>query len=417
MYRYLSWGVILIMTWGFLPATSFGQTFTLQMAIDVALKNNPDLISSEKGMKSVNAGFWEAISPDDPELFVEYEGMPQGNYEFKEYEVRKFGLAQGFDFPLNTLFKGQRHSASKREAKGEYWQQRNKLIRDVKQSFYRVVLLKKQNALHEDIYHITRENLDKARIRVLAGESSPYDTLKMRVDLAEADNQVTASKKSLAVARNELSNLMGLDQLETIQVQGELFFQPITFQRDSLHNLATKHHPVLVSAQAYVDQNNANRSLAWGSLLPSIHMKYFRMHFPHSGESEAWGGELGISLPLWFFLKGQGSIRSATYSLDAARLQKLSVQRQIKLDVGRALSDLEVAERQVANYQENTLQEVEELVRIATRSYEEGEMSYLEMAEALRTMNRIKLGYYDAIFQYLSTQAELELSVGVLLVQ
>ena len=69
--------------------------------------------------------------------------------------------------------------------------------------------------------------------------------------------------------------------------------------------------------------------------------------------------------------------------------------------------------QQVANYQENTLQEVEELVRIATRSYEEGEMGYLEMAEALRTMNRVRLGYYDTLFQYLSAQAELELAVGV----
>jgi len=405
------------MTLGVWSFPSSAQTYTLQMAIDEALNHNPDLIGAEKAMKAVNASFWEAISPDDPELFVEYEGLPQGHYEFKEYEVRKFGLAQGIDFPLNTLFKSQHHSARKREAKGEYWQQRNILIRDVKKSFYRVILLREQNTLYEEIYRITRDNLDKARIRVLSGESSPYDTLKMRVDLAEADNQVTASKKSLDVARSELSLLLGTGKIVSIDVDGDLTVQPITLHRDSLHSLSMLHHPVLVSAQAHVDQNSANRSLAWGSLLPRIQLRYFHMHFPHNPEPEAWGGELGISLPLWFFLKGQGAIRSATFNLDAARLHHISIQRKIKLDVDRALSHLDIAERQVANYQENTLMEVEELVRIATRSYEEGEMGYLEVAEALRTMNRVRLGYYDALYQYLSAQADLEQSVGVLLAQ
>ncbi len=72
-----------------------------------------------------------------------------------------------------------------------------------------------------------------------------------------------------------------------------------------------------------------------------------------------------------------------------------------------------VAQKQVQNYVENTMQEVEELVRIATRSYEEGEMGYLEVAEAMRTLNRTKAGYLDVLYDYLSARADVEKAVGI----
>jgi len=52
-------------------------------------------------------------------------------------------------------------------------------------------------------------------------------------------------------------------------------------------------------------------------------------------------------------------------------------------------------------------------VRIATRSYEEGEMGYLEVAEALRSLNQTKVGYTKALFSYVKAQADLEVAVGV----
>ena len=60
----------------------------------------------------------------------------------------------------------------------------------------------------------------------------------------------------------------------------------------------------------------------------------------------------------------------------------------------------------------HTLKEVEELVRIATRSYEEGEMGYLEMSDALKSFNRIRVGYSESVFEYLSALADLEEAVG-----
>ena len=79
----------------------------------------------------------------------------------------------------------------------------------VKKGFYEVILLDRQTKLYEDIALIMQQNLQKARIRVLAGESSSYDTLKVRVDLAEVENRVLSMKKTLEIARSKLGLLLG----------------------------------------------------------------------------------------------------------------------------------------------------------------------------------------------------------------
>ena len=136
------------------------------------------------------------------------------------------------------------------------------------------------------------------------------------------------------------------------------------------------------------------------------------MDMPQAADPDRWGGELGVSIPLWILLRGQGAVRSTSLMVDVSRWQLIHKRRHVFLGVERAHSHLIVAGQQVKNYRDNTLKEVEELVRIATRSYEEGEMGYLEMSDALKTLNRIRVGYSESIFEYLAALADLENAVG-----
>jgi outer membrane protein TolC len=393
--------------------TAQAQRITLTQAIDEALAHNPDLLSARQEWKAAGAALWEGISPDSPELFAEYEGIPRDSHDPSEYRARKMGFAQSFAFPLAYLFKGQWYHHQKKQKEAEFLSRRSGLINQVKKGFHRVVLLEKKKILFEEIENLTRQNVQKARIRVLAGESSPYDTLKVRVDLAEVENQVLTIKEGLDVAVSELGRLLGRKADIPVQIMGDFNFETLSLSLDSLRSLALAHHPSIKKARAEVAQQSAQRNLSWTGLMPDIHLRYFRHDLPYEPSPKAWGGMIGITVPLWFLLKNQGDIRSATYSLDAKRWNLASTERRVCQDVDKAFSQLTIAEKQVQNYQEKTLQEVEELVRIATRSYEEGEMGYLEVAESLRMLNRIKAGYYDALYRYLAAQADLEQAVGI----
>jgi len=397
----------------FIPFSGvFTQTLTLQQTIEEAIAHNPELLKADQDFKGAKAGVWIGISPEYPEFFMEFGGVPE-NHSWSDYRERKTGFIQKFEFPINYFFRGQWHQIEKERVYAKYNLLRNKLVSAVKKQFYKILLLRQKKQLYNDITRITQQNYQKAKIRVLSGESSPYDTLKVKVDLVEVENDVLALHEEYEITHAELNILIGRDRNDFIEFEGNLSYSPITLNPDSLHKIALAYHPHLREIEALVRQKKVKRNLSWTGLIPNFHVKYFNHDLPRESSPNAWGGEIGLSIPLWFPLKGQGIIRTASHNLEASRWQLIAEKRKVLLEVDRALSQLIVAEKQVQNYLESTLLEVEELVRIATRSYEEGEMGYLELAEALRTMNRVRAGYNDALYHYLEARANLEVALGI----
>jgi len=390
-----------------------GQELTLKQAVKEAVAHNPDLLEAAHEVRARSAGIWDSISPPDPEFFLEYEGIPLSNHSLSEYGERKLGFSQEMAFPLVYFFRGKNSLSRKRDAQAEYNRLHNDVVSNVKKSFFRILLMEEEKHLYEDIVRLTRDNYRKARIRVQAGESSSYDTLKIKVDLTEAENQAMAINKEYRLSRSRLALILGRDPGDPPEISGDLSFSPVLFNLDTLKYLALINHPIVNRAEIQISQKKISRTLAWLGLMPSIKLSYFRHEFPGEPVPKAWGGEVGLSIPFWFFLKGQGSIRAASFELDASRYHLESQKRRVLLHVEEAYSQFIVAEKQVQLYQRSSLGEVEELVRIATRSYEEGEMGYLEVAEALRSLNKTKAGYAEALYEYLAAQVDLEKAVGL----
>jgi outer membrane protein TolC len=61
---------------------------------------------------------------------------------------------------------------------------------------------------------------------------------------------------------------------------------------------------------------------------------------------------------------------------------------------------------------ENLIGEAEEIYRIASRSYEEGEASYLEVLEAQRILRTTRTEHTQALLEYAAALADMEQAVG-----
>ena len=412
MFRY-TFFVYLFFIFIFVPFKTIGQQLTLEQAITEARTRNPELMKIKQELQATKAAFWEGVSPENPKLFSEFEGIPRSRHSLSDYGERKVGVVQEFEFPLAYVYKGKWHQSEKNRKMAEYVSSENRVITEVKKKFYRVLLLKNQLQLYGEITNLTQELYRKAKIRVEAGESPSYDALKVKVDLAEVENRALAIKKELDVTLYDFALLSGRKRIESVEIEGQLLYTPISLNQDSLKNIALEKHPVLRQMLEHFNQHKAERNLSWIGLMPNFELRYFEQEFQNEPLAKTWGAEIGLSIPLWFFMKDQGKIRSANYRLYAANWNYELEKRKLLFKIEEGYSKLLLAEKQVQNYQENVLKEVEELVRIATRSYEEGEMGYIEVAEALRTLNRAKAGYSEALYEFASAQAELERAVGV----
>ncbi|MBD3288184.1 hypothetical protein GF337_05215 [candidate division KSB1 bacterium] len=389
------------------------QAIDVDEAAEIALQKNPEIQRAREQLSSARSKSWSAVSPENPSLFLEYEGVPHIRSGLSDYEERKYGISQGIAFPLAYYLRGRIQSSRSEQARAEFFDVRNDVFYRVKRTFNRVLLLQEKQRLDSTMQDLTRELYDKARVKVQAGEAPAYEALKVKVDLAEIENQVLRIDKELENARLAFALLLGEQEADRYQLMGALEYEPIRISIDSLKTRMLENHPQLAAAMAFEKMKRTQRSLAWiNELLPGFEVRYFRQEHPGAHMSRAWGCEIGISLPLWFGLKGQAHLRSAAHELYSAEQSALSQKNKLIEELHQAYSRLIVAEKQVLNYRENILKEVEELVRIATRSYEEGEMGYLEVTEALRTLNRTEIGYAETLFGFMRAKAELERVTG-----
>ncbi len=280
---------------------TFSQSLNLNQAIEQALEKNPTLLKLQQERKAVRVEFWEGISPGNPKIFNEFEDVPESSHSISDFGVRKMGIVQEFEFPLTYFFRGQWHSSRSAHVDAEYLKAQNEIVAEVKKRFYKVLLLQQHISLHEEIKKLTEELYRKAQIRVEAGESPFYDALKVKVDLAEVENHVTAVQKEFEMAQARLAVILGVESDTPLDLAGEVQFIPRKMDEDSLYRLSLFNHPDLSGAEAIVRQRSASEKMAWTSVLPGLELKYFRQDFRGDQSPQAWGGEIGLTIPLWFF--------------------------------------------------------------------------------------------------------------------
>jgi cobalt-zinc-cadmium resistance protein CzcA len=396
-----------------LASAVHAQTLTLPQALEEAVRNNPVLRKARASVLATGAAFWESVSPEDPEAFVEWEGIPETSRTFSDFQVRKIGIIQKVEFPISYLYRGKLSRWREAEARAFHALRKREIIRDVKKAYWRLVMFYRQLEFLSEMNRLTRDTYEKARIRVLTGESSPYDTLKARVDLTRVSRMLINLKQERDTARDRLAVLLGRKNGEpAIPAVAGFRMDSVRITLDTARERALENHPRLNMEEAVIKQRSMERSLAWFRLLPAFTLKYFHMDMDGGSLPGAWGGEFGVSIPLWGLLGGQGRIRSAGFRVEESRFYYEALRQDVILEVKRSFGRWDVAGREVGIYEEGSLRQVDALVNIAVRSYEEGEMSYLEVTDALRSMYQVRIGYMEALYNFKAALADLEFAIG-----
>jgi cobalt-zinc-cadmium efflux system outer membrane protein len=136
----------------------------------------------------------------------------------------------------------------------------------------------------------------------------------------------------------------------------------------------------------------AARREAWPD--PSVTAGYKRQ------SNGAEGAFLGVGIPLPFFDRNRGAAEAASARLQAAKTQQVLARREIRNEVRRAYAAYTSARRQSQLLEGDLLRDSGDLLRIAQTSYDEGEMSLVELLDAADA-------YRDARLRSVDLHAEL----------
>jgi len=411
MMKWLSGVLVLLLPFHVVQAQT---ALTLEQALNEARLNNPGLMASANLAKAEGLGLWSVIVPANPEVFFEEEGIPRSG-SIDDWGARKLGFVQSIKLPTAYWLEGRKQNAHARAAMAMHNVAENWVIAEVKKNFYSVVAAQERVALHEDMRRWAAINLEKARIRVLAGETPALDSLRAKLQLTEAENRLMTFTQNTQLEQQALAVLLGRQGRRLPIIQADLSLSAPHYSREEIIQKAMAAHPLLVAQKARKAAQSAGLGLAWHQLIPSFSVKYFHREFRGPGQADDRGFEIGASLPLWALFRDQSEIRAARARLKAEEWKGQAVRNELILTIDAHLSQLQQAEHIAKRYETGALTEAEELARVTTRAYEAGELGYLEMIDALGTLARVKGEYLHAKLAVLKARANLELAAGTAL--
>lgn len=393
----------------------FGQTeiknLSLNDAIEIGLQHNPEINVSLEKINAANGRFWSGISLPMPEVSVSYEYVPTSK-SFENYGEKTLEFNQTLEFPTNYFLRGSIFSKEKEISEFEYKHSELSVISKIKSAYYSVLKIQEQLTIAKENISIAEDFNKKAEIRYNVGEGTNLEKLTAKVQYSEALNNVEVLKNNLLSVFEELNFVLGLerDQIKNYQLNDKLDNKKLDFTFEKLFDEAIKINPQLKVSELKVGASEVERTLAWSGLLPNFNLAYLKQS--RDGDNSFYGVSFGIFVPLWFIFDQRGKIQEASANVSIAESDLQLTKNNIYLKIKNAFTQYENERKQVQFYETEILPQAEEIFRTASKSYEAGEITYIEYLQAKQTLINSRSNYINTLHSYNLSIINIEEAVG-----
>ena len=391
----------------------YGQTeinrISLNEAIEIGVRQNPELIQATENISAAKGRFWNGISLPQPELELSLEFAPV-NTSLSNYSERTFAISQSFEFPTNYFLKGKKYSKEEEIAFEQYLLKKYELVKQIKSAYFKVLADQSIVKYSEEYLIISDDFYKKAQIRYNVGEGTNIEELTAKVQLSEAKNKLEIAKNNLNTSLAELNYVLGYGNQNTLTLTDSLIYSEHNLSLETAYQTAEETNPEIKAAKLNNGIAGVEKTLAWSSLLPNFNFAYFKQS--RDGDNGFYGASFGISVPLWFIMDQRGAIQeaSANESISEALLQQ--TKNEIRLKLKNAHTSYINNQQQIKTYNDDILPQTEEVYRTAIKSYDAGELSYLEYMQVKQLVINARENYITALFNYNKSLFDLEEIIG-----
>lgn len=270
-------------------------------------------------------------------------------------------------------------------------------------------------ALRQESVDRLQAHLDNVIAQYNVGIVARADVLRSEVELANAKQDYITASNEYDVAEATLNNIIGTPLGTTLLLKDRLQYEP--YENDMAYCLAysEQHRPELKQAEYGVDAAEAALVVARSGHMPKVYASA-----SNSWASESWPGDdneewqVGVTASMNIF--DSGVTWSKIHAAQEALVQAKESQRQIKdaveLEVRTDYLSMREAEKRISTAQV-AVASAEEDYHIAVVRYQAGVGTNIDVMDAQEALTQAKTNYYQALYNYNTSKAALNTSMGV----
>lgn len=417
----------------------FAATLELDLdeTIQRALLTNPDIKIAESQRKEAKADYSAAKSARGISISLNHDSGRGGYADNRRYVItdnmgrqiprydKSIGNSHSNSITASLpLFTGGELQGQIGQAKANYRsmlsaeeQAYNEMKETATTGYFNMLNAGNMKALRQESVDRLQAHLDNVIAQYNVGIVARADVLRSEVELANAKQDYITASNEYDVAEATLNNIIGTPLNTTLKLKDSLQYVP--YDNDMAYCLAysEQHRPELKQAEYGVDAAEAALVVARSGHMPKI---YANASDNWGGNGSNWPGDddenwsVGVTASINVFDSGVtwSKIHAAQEALVQAKESQRQIKDNVELEVRTDYLSMREAEKRITTAQV-AVASAEEDYHIAVVRYQAGVGTNIDVMDAQEALTQAKTNYYQALYNYNTSKAALNTSMGV----
>lgn len=394
----------------FLCFPGHAEPLTLSTAVARALERSPALSAFDAEIRIAEARTISALALPNPELETEVEdALGDGVFDGFDSAVYNAGISQLVETGHKRRLRGDVAEAESELTRLQFEVAKRRLVAEVASRYVEVLAAQRVEEIARENLNIANEAYESVHAQVEGGRGSAIDSGQALIGRNEAQLASESANLRSQLARQKLSSLWAEAEPSFDRVAGGLESPARGIpSRESL-DATIPGHPAVALARSGVDAATAQLELERKKRVPDVTVG---VGYRHDRTVEDNAVVLGLSLPLPLFNRNEGGIAEAEAVIEKNEALVSQTETQLRLEIASARARMEAARAAHDLVVGKMLPAAEKHYGSLSEGLRLGRTPYLELLEARRALNSVRLQQVEALADYHSARAELEAITG-----
>lgn len=409
----------------------------LEETIQRALLTNPSVKIAESQRKEAKADYSAAKSARGISISLNHDSGRGGYADNRRYVItdnmgrqiprydKSIGNSHSNSITASLpIFTGGELQGQIGQAKANYRsmlsaeeQAYNEMKETATTGYFNMLNATNMKALRQESVDRLQAHLDNVIAQYNVGIVARADVMRSEVELANAKQDYITASNEYDVAEATLNNIIGTPLNTTLKLKDSLQYVP--YDNDMAYCLAysEQHRPELKQAEYGVDAAEAALVVARSGHMPKV---YANASNNWGGNGSNWPGDddenwsVGVTASINVFDSGVtwSKIHAAQEALVQAKESQRQIKDNVELEVRTDYLSMREAEKRITTAQV-AVASAEEDYHIAVVRYQAGVGTNIDVMDAQEALTQAKTNYYQALYNYNTSKAALNTSMGV----
>lgn len=381
---------------------------TLEQCLEIALANNPLLLSNYDQYQAARARINIARSFPQPEILLDYPLQPRFFAPGRSDE-KFLWVNQTIEFPGRRYLRTRAAFLEASETYQDSESLKLSIAYQVKEAFFNLLLAEEQLKYARENLQLNKDFTELVEVKHSSGEVSKAEVLRARVELAKAEALVKRYETEREIMAARLAVLMGRDKNAGLKIKGELRQPLLEITFEEAREAALSSRPEIKKVDYALQKTVMQKRQAYLGYLPDFNLGYAR----HQIEGiKYWDFSLSFSVPLFFWQTRRGEVAEAEALIRSKQKEIVYWQDLVSLEVEEAHRQVLCCQEQVKLFEENIMNQAEQVYQLFLFSFKEGQIGGLDLIEARRTWIESRITYAEHLCQHAISLAALARAMG-----